>query len=324
MKPAATGKEEAAALATRAAPILRGILAWPTGDEDRPHRRSVLEWRCSAEILDIVNSTEAAALASTGPLTGDHVIHTKPKPLLVEKPSWSKEELLPRQLRDAVEVYRRDYRDYVAAHGGPTDGVDPSPRVVLLPGAGLFCWAGTKQQARITADIAEHTLFAKARATALGAYTSVSNEQVCDMEFRSLQRAKLGAAPDRPLEGQVVVISGGAGAIGSSVAVCCAEAGAHVVITDLDEDRVARVVRRIERQCPSGTALGLVMNVTDPASVREGFDRTVRAYGGVDVVVPNAGIAHVATIEEMDVAEFRRVMEVNAVGYLQFMQEAIR
>jgi NAD(P)-dependent dehydrogenase (short-subunit alcohol dehydrogenase family) len=121
-----------------------------------------------------------------------------------------------------------------------------------------------------------------------------------------------------------VVISGGAGAIGRAVAEGCAVAGAHVAIADLDEQRIAKAVSAVEERCGTGRAVGLTMDVTDEESVRAGFEEVVRTYGGVDVVVPNAGIAHVAAIDELSVADFRRVMEVNAVGYLLFMREGVR
>jgi NAD(P)-dependent dehydrogenase (short-subunit alcohol dehydrogenase family) len=173
------------------------------------------------------------------------------------------------------------------------------------------------------------------------------------MEFRSLQRAKLDVdgikqSRDRqgagqaetakssdhlsdsttqrikPLHAQVVIISGGAGAIGAAIAESCAKAGACVVIADLDAERVKSVANDISAQFGEGVAMGVVTDVTDESSVREGFDEACRAYGGVDVVIPNAGIAHVSPIEQMSLPDFRRVMDVNATGYLLFMREGIR
>jgi rhamnulose-1-phosphate aldolase/alcohol dehydrogenase len=313
-----------AELAIRVAPVLRGLLAAPSGDEDRPYLRSILEWRASDEVESFLETPEARALVHAGPLTGDHLVHTKPKPMFVEDLRWSDDEALRRQLCEAVQTYRRDYEAYLAAHGGSTSALDSSPRVVLLPGAGMFCWGRTKRDARITADIAEHTLSVKAKAQAVGRYTGLPPDHWFDMEHRAIQRAKLHSTADRPLESQVVVISGGAGAIGSAIAEVCAEAGAHVVVADLDEDRMAAVVQHVEQRCVPGAAFGVVMDVTDEGSVRSAFEQVVKAYGGVDVIVPNAGIAHVAAIEDMLLDDFRRVMEVNAVGYLLVMREGIR
>ncbi len=316
-----------------AAPILRGLLASPTGNEDQPYARGVLDWRATPEILAVLESADAKTLAASGPLTGDHLIRTKPWVLFVENPQWSDAAALRAQLHDAVDGYRRRYESYVTAHGGTLQGLNSFPRVVWLPGAGLLCWGPTKREARVVADIAEHTLIAKAKAHAVGSFLSLADEHLYDMEFRTLQRVKLDNPPSSPpgtggqrgiLQGQVVAISGGAGAIGSAIAEVCAEAGAHVVVADLDGRRLMPVVQRIEKLAGTGTALAVVMDVTDEASVRRGFDQIARTFGGVDVVVPNAGIAHVAPIEELSAADFRRVMEVNATGYLLFMREGVR
>lgn len=346
MPPASRGTDQQpAGRVALAAPILRGLLASPTGNVDQPYARSVLDWRATPEILTILERADAKILAASGPLTADHLIRTKPWVLFVENPPWSDPDTLRQRLKEAVAEYRLRYEAYVSAHGGVFHPVDSAQRVVWLPGAGLLCWGKTKREARIIADIAEHTLIAKAKAQTIGSFVSLASEHLFDMEFRTLQRAKLDDHPLSPIDkggprgvasplgeggqrgvlrGQVVAISGGAGAIGSAIAEVCAEAGAHVVVADLDGRRLMPVVQRIEKLAGVGTALAVVMDVTDEASVRRGFEQITRTFGGVDVVVPNAGIAHVAPIAELSAADFRRVMEVNATGYLLFMREGIR
>ncbi|MGD2109179.1 MAG: bifunctional aldolase/short-chain dehydrogenase [Phycisphaerae bacterium] len=316
--------DDPAVLAASIAPTLRGLLARRTGDEDHPYQPSILEWRHSDDTLAFANSREARELAATGPLTGDHLIRTKPHYLYVENPPWGDEQAVKRTLDTALWAYRRDYEAYVADHGGKVDRGDPAPRVALLPGAGLFAWGPTKREAVITADIAEHTLTAKARASLIGTYESLPPKHLYDMEFRGIQRAKLETGTRRPLDRQVVVISGGAGAIGAGVAEVCARAGAHVALTDIDEERLSRVVEHLDNEFGRGVVIGIRMDVTDETSVQDGFAEVVRTFGGLDVVVPNAGIAHVAAIENLEVDDFRKVMEVNAVGYLLFMREGVR
>ena len=341
----AKAKEQPNELATRVAPILRGLLARSTGDEDHPYARSILEWRPSDVVFKFMARPDAKTLVDAGPLTGDHIIRTKPKPLLIDQPQWSDEAALRSQLEQAIQTYRQDYDAYAARHGSSAagDDWDSYPIVVLLPEAGMFCQGLTKRDACIAADIAEHTLEVKADAQAVGRYDGLSEQHVHDMEFRAIQRAKLGEVKSnpqgatikpgsakilfalrRPLAGQVVAISGGAGAIGFAVAEACIQAGAHVALADLDSQRLERIVGRLETRYGVGIALGVVMDVTDESSVRDGFARTVQMFGGVDVVVLNAGIAHVAPIEELEVEDFRRVMDVNATGYLLFMREGIR
>lgn len=317
-------KESAERLATIAAPLLRGILAHGSEDEDDPWVRSIGDWRATPAILDFVNSAEASELSPTGPLTTDHLIRTKAQPLLVENPAWDDPAALRSQIQSAVDSYRALYLAYVSEHGINIDTVDPSPRVVLLPGAGAFCWGATRKAARIAADITEHALAAKTRAHFLGRYTALADEHLFVMEFRAMQTAKLDPSAARPLERKVVIISGGAGAIGAAIAETCAAAGAHVVIADLDDARLKIVVDRVERRSGRGVIIPVVMNVTDEDSVKRGFERACLEFGGVDVVVPNAGIAHVASLDQLNVADFRRVMEINSTGYLLFMREGAR
>ena len=198
------------------------------------------------------------------------------------------------------------------------------PRVVLVPGAGVFCFGRTKHDARIAADITLQQIRVQAVAHGMGGYEAASPAHLCEMEHWSLQQAKLGNNAHRPLESQVVLITGGAGAIGYGIAKTCAEAGAHVVVTDIEVERLGRVVERLEAAHGPGTATGIAMNVTDEASVRAGFDEVCRRCGGVDVVVANAGIAHVAPVAELTLRDLERVMAVNFTGMFLTIREGVR
>jgi NAD(P)-dependent dehydrogenase (short-subunit alcohol dehydrogenase family) len=274
--------------------------------------------------MSVVNSNHARKFASTGPLTPDHVLRTKPHARLLDDPPWSDAPALRRRLIDSIEQYQSSYRAYVAEHGGSAGSVDASPRVILVPGAGLFASGATRRAASITADIAEQTLATKLLAESIGEFRSLLPRDLFDIEFWPLELAKLKGGSVKPLDRQIVVISGGAGAIGAAVAESCVRAGAHVAITDVDQPRLATTVERLRSRVEPTTVIGVPMDVTSEVSVHAGFDEIVRAFGGVDVIVPNAGIAHVAPIDELKAGDFRRVMEVNAVGYLLFMREGIR
>ncbi|MBI4514301.1 MAG: bifunctional aldolase/short-chain dehydrogenase [Deltaproteobacteria bacterium] len=324
LTPQYRGTAAPAELAAQAAPLLRGLLAEPSGNEDQPYRRWLLDWRADDDTLAFVNSAEAEALAAAGPLTPDHVIRTKPFALYLAEPAWDDAAKLRQQLQQAVADFVARYQAYVSRYTGGAGNLDPLPRVVFLPGAGAFCFGRSKREARIAADITVQGLQIKALAHALGGYESASPQHLCEMEYWSLQQAKLGSAAAQPLERQVVLITGGAGAIGYGIAKVCAEAGAHVVLTDIDEGRLAHVVARLEEAHGSGSATGITMNVSDPASVRAGFDEACRRYGGIDVVVPNAGVAHVAAVAELKANDLARVMAVNFTGTFLTIQEGIR
>jgi rhamnulose-1-phosphate aldolase/alcohol dehydrogenase len=317
-----------AELVARAAPVLRGLLAERSPDPGAPARRMILDWRGGPEVLAFCASEAAPALAERGPLTPDHVIRTKALPLFIEAPAWDDAGRLQQQLERGVTNYRAAYDAYfdeqVRSKRVSRTKLDAAPRVVLLPGAGALCFGKTKRDAAIAADITEHTLRTKALAEALGRYEALPLSDLFDMEYWSLEQAKLGRTAERPLEGQVVLVTGGAGAIGFGVGDVCAAAGAHVVLADLDGARVHGAAEKLNRSHGAGCAVGVTMDVTDEASVRSAFDAASVAYGGVDVVVANAGVAVVSAIADLAISEVRRVAEVNYLGVLLTLREAAR
>src|SRR5262252_5066695 len=320
------GRAAAPGAIARLAPVLRGALAEATPDADRPWRRSVLEHRVSEDILQVLSCPDIAAIAATGPLTPDHVIRTKgPAVLLAGQLPLDDAAALGTCVREAIARYRAAYDGYFEQNRhrarASVTKLDSSPRVILVPGVGLFASGRTKRDARIAADIAEHTLRAKALANAIGRYTPLSDADLFDMEYWSLEQAKLGKAKEPSLAGQVALVTGGAGAIGFAIAKKLIEAGAHVVLADLARDRLDTAVSELDPR-GSGVAAGVTLDVTDEHSVADGFATVCRLYGGLDVLVLNAGIAYVAPIDQTDPAAFRRVTDVNLIGYFLALREA--
>ncbi len=275
--------------AARLAPVLRGALAEATGDADRPWRRMILEHRASGDLpLD-----DAKALRE--------------------------------RLDAVVATYRAAYDAYFEANRQRArtrvTKLDSFPRVVLVPGVGVVAAGRTKQEARIAADIAEHTLRAKALASAIGRYAALGDADLFDMEYWSLEQAKLGAAKEAALAGQVALVTGAAGAIGFAICQKLIDAGAHVVAADLGGERLDAAVGELDPR-RRGLAAGVVMDVTDERSVAAGCAEACRLYGGVDILVLNAGVAHVSSIEATDAAAFRRVVDVNLTGYFLVLREA--
>jgi NAD(P)-dependent dehydrogenase (short-subunit alcohol dehydrogenase family) len=227
----------------------------------------------------------------------------------------------------AVRRYRDAYDAYFAANAPRTRTkvvqLDAAPRVALVPGVGLFGAGRTKVDARIAADIAEHTLRAKALANDVGRYVGLADGDLFDMEYWSLEQAKLGKATPPVLTGQVALVTGAVGAIGFGICRQLVAAGAHVVLADIDGERVELACRDLDPK-GKGIATGVVMDVTSEDSVADGLAETCRRFGGLDVLVLNAGVAHVASIENLDPAAFKRVLDVNLVGYFLVLREAVR
>ena len=322
----AIGTDEVMRRVAKAAPILRGLLADRV--DGAVTKRFILEHRASEDVLAFTESESASELADTGPLTPDHVIRTKARAMFVRVVSWDNDAKLENELESAVRVYRATYDTYfetnARAKGVSPKKLDASPRVVLLPGAGAFSFGRTKKDACVAADITDHTLRIKRLARAVGAYEALGDADLFDMEYWSLEQAKLGKVADRPLESQVALITGGAGAIGRGIAEACAKAGAYVVIVDIDQARARDAADAIERAYGKGTAVGVQADVADDTSMRRAFDEACVAFGGVDLVVPNAGIAYVKPIAELSSSAARRLSEVNYVGVLNTIREASR
>ncbi len=314
--------------ATQVAPILRGLLSEPGDEPNTVSRRIIMDWRFTDEVMNFANSEEAKALCLQGPLTPDHVIRTKMRPLYISGLQWSEPETLRAQLADAVLRYRQDYDRYfnqqcVEKELSKTK-LDSAPRVVILPEVGALCFGSSLKDARIAADITEHTLVTKALAHAAGKYEALDEADLFDMEYWSLEQAKLGKSKPRALDGQVALVTGGAGAIGIGIGDACAAAGALVVLADLDLERAQSAAELLSKKHGHGRIIGLSMDVTSEESVRRGFDSVCRQFGGVDLVVPNAGIAHVSPIEDLSADQVRRVTEVNYMGVLLTIREASR
>ncbi len=321
-----TPVSEAQARLTRVAPLLRGLLAEPSGDPDRPFRRAILQPLVTREALDFVNSERGREIALTPPLTSDHLIRTKPWPLWVAEPAYGDPAKLREQLSKAVEEYAADYAAYVERHAARmppgVTRLDLRPRVILLPGLGAICAGPDARAARIARDITAHTLAAKSRIAAMGTYEGLPEHELFEMEYHSFQHAKL-AAEEPPLRRQTALITGAAGAIGSAIAEELLANGCHVAVTDLPGDALESLGAEL-RAAGGERVLAVPMDVTDAASVSRAFAAVIQTWGGVDLLVLNAGIAHAAPLASLDAETFRKLERVNTEGTLLPLAEAAR
>lgn len=313
-----------ASRAAAIAPSLRGLLARANASNAGATHGPMLEWRCNDALLALLSHTDTARLAGIGPLTADHLIHTRPWYVHVDLKPGASEDLAASTLEESIARFQQRYAAYVQAHGGDPTCLHSAPRVVLIPDVGLFAWGTTKARAAVIADIAEHTLVTRLQAESIGSYAALCERDLYAMEYYALEQAKIAPPSTRPLENQVVLITGAAGAIGSAVAEVCAEAGAYVAVTDIDGAGAQQVAEEVRRKVGGECAIGLPMDVTDESGVRAAFESAARHFGGVDVVVPNAGAAHVAELERLDADDFARLIAINAGGYLNVIREGAR
>ncbi len=305
------------------APIVRGACTLRDANGEGAHRRMILEFRQSDPIISFVNGAELARYANAGVITPDYTIRTKNWPLILPAPEAGKLDDFKRAAHAAVGEFIARYKSYFdennARVGGGKVMLDPLPRVVLVPGLGLYGLGRSAKDARIAADMAEAAIATITDAEAIGRFESIGEADMFDCEYWPIELAKLGSAPEKPLAGQVVAITGAAGAIGAATARAFAAAGAEVALLDIDEQAAAECARAI-----GPDALAIPCDVTVDATVRMAFERVVEAFGGVDIVVSNAGAAWQGRIGEVDEAVLRKSFELNFYGHQRVAQAAVK
>jgi rhamnose utilization protein RhaD (predicted bifunctional aldolase and dehydrogenase)/NAD(P)-dependent dehydrogenase (short-subunit alcohol dehydrogenase family) len=298
------------------APALRGALAEPLGGGR--YRRWVLEHRADPAILAYVDGADLERYSQLGTVTPDHVIRVKPWPLIWSPAAGAD----PRaHARERVSAYADRYRGYFerncAAAGGGKKMLDPWPRVVLVPGVGLFGVGATAAEARVSADIAVTNIGVIGAAESMSSYETISEAETFAMEYWSLEQAKLGKQKPKRLAGQVVAITGGGGTIGAAIARAFAAEGAAVAVLDRDSAAAARVARE-------AGGVAVECDVTSAASVGAAFARVAAAFGGVDILVSNAGAAWTGKIGAVNEAVLRESFELNFYGAQRAAQAAVR
>jgi rhamnose utilization protein RhaD (predicted bifunctional aldolase and dehydrogenase)/NAD(P)-dependent dehydrogenase (short-subunit alcohol dehydrogenase family) len=303
------------------APILRGAVA--IEQPDGTVKRQIVDFRNTPAVLAYVNGVELARYSQTGVVTPDHTIRTKNWPLIVPAPETGKLDEWKSAVEAAVDAFVARYHDYFARNNVRAEPkkteLDPCPRVVLVPGKGLFGLGASAKDAAIAADIAENTVEVIADAEAIGQYQSISEADMFDVEYWSLEQAKLGKAAEKPLARQIAIVTGGGSGIGAATARALARAGAEVAVLDRDRATAALVAREIGK-----TALAIACDVTKPENVRAAFDEVSKRLGGVDIVVSNAGAAWQGAIGAVDDATLRQSFELNFFAHQTVAQNAVR
>jgi rhamnose utilization protein RhaD (predicted bifunctional aldolase and dehydrogenase)/NAD(P)-dependent dehydrogenase (short-subunit alcohol dehydrogenase family) len=304
------------------AAIVRGACSLPDRKIDGAWKRFVLDFRCNNAVMNFVNGADVARYGQAGVVTPDHNIRIKNRPLVVAAPEDGNLGCFRDAVRSAVATFGERYQDYFTRNNARVGGIkamlDPIPRVVLVPGVGLFGLGRSKTDAKIAADLAEAAIATITDAEAVGRFEPLPESDLFDVEYWSLEQAKLGAK-ELPLAGQVAVITGAAGVIGLATAKAFASAGAEVALLDVDETAAQAKAKSI-----GGAALGIRCDVTDAASVRDAFAQVACAFGGLDIAVSNAGAAWQGRIGEVDESVLRESFELNFYGHQRVAQAAVK
>ncbi|MCP4602588.1 MAG: bifunctional aldolase/short-chain dehydrogenase [Proteobacteria bacterium] len=296
-------------------------------DSNGKLRRFFTEIRNSPDIVEVSISKQAGQICSTGVIVPDHAIWTKNNMAYIERIPES-DENLNQIVTESIEAFKSDYDKYVTnqleTQNIELRKLDPYPRTFLVGQVGIVALGFTRKEALIAADIAEHTVRSKRVAIALGEYAPISDSHIFDMEYWPLQRKKIDKTVSTlPLQGQIAVLTGAAGAIGLGIADRLIAAGAVVVICDIDENRLQIVHSILSEKYSEQQVESAVFDVTDFGSTQTAFNSMSKRLGGIDILVPNAGIAHVSKIETMDLEKFSQVVQVNLMGTLNVIKASI-
>jgi rhamnose utilization protein RhaD (predicted bifunctional aldolase and dehydrogenase)/NAD(P)-dependent dehydrogenase (short-subunit alcohol dehydrogenase family) len=307
------------------APLVRGLLAVPSGDADRPYRNFVLHPLIDKNTHAFVDSSKGREIALTPPLTSDHLIRTKPLPLWIDDPQYEDLPQLREQLTGAFTEYEKHYEAYLDRHAkrmppGLTR-FDSRPRVIFMPGLGGICAGEDASAAAVVRDITAQTIAVKSKITGAAAYEGLDEGHIFDMEYYSLQHAKLKNAHNRPLGRSIALVTGAGGAIGAGICGELLDNGCHVAATDLPGEHLDGLGSELEKTF-ADKIITVPIDVTDPASIAAGFEQVVGKWGGIDLIVANAGLAHVSAIADMDMDAFQMLQKVNVEGTLLTLKQA--
>ena len=252
-------------------------------------------------------------------MTPDHAIRTKPKPATVPAPRASDLDGFRQAAKAAIEAFEADYRAYFGRHNAaqtmPKTALDPAPRVILVPGQGLYALGATAKDAAIAADLAETNVRVILGAESIGRFESIGEADIFDIEYWSLEQAKLGKAAPAPLARQIAAVTGGASGIGRATAAAFRRGGAEVAILDRDREAAEETARA------QGCA-AIPCDVTDAQSVAAAFEGVAETFGGLDILVSNAGAAWQGPIGEVSEEILRESFEINFYGHQRVAQAA--
>ena len=297
-------------------PVVRGLAS-----TDRPQ---VGHFTDTDVVLDFVSRAEHPRLAALGTSCPDHFLRTKVRPMVLDLPPAAPLEDVVARLHELHAAYREDYRAYYRRHAAadspPMRGADPA--IVLVPGVGMFSFGANKQTARVAGEFYVNAINVMRGAEALSTYAPIPESEKFRIEYWALEEAKLQRMPKpKPLATRIAFVTGGGSGIGKAIAERLASEGACVVVADIAADTAEAAAREI-----GGTdvAIGVACDVTDAAQVAAAVDAAVLAFGGVDIVVNNAGLSISKSLLDTTEADWDLQHDVMAKGSFLVSREAAR
>lgn len=307
--------------AAKVAPILRGFCS--------SYRKMIGHFTDDERVLEFINSNDLAKLAPLGTSCPDHFLRTKISPLVLElapDEDLSDVVAIKAKLLPAFEAYREMYTAYYnnCKRSNSPAMRDPNPVVILYPGVGMFTFSKDKTTARLASEYYINAVNVMKGAEAVSEYTSLPRQEAFDIEYWLLEEAKLQRMPKpKALSGRVALITGSAGGIGKAIAKKFADEGAVVVLNDINEERLAGAKDEFVKKFGKDSVTTTLLNVTNADSILLAMDAAALAFGGVDIVVNNAGISISKPIENHTIEDWDRLYDILVKGQFLVTQASV-
>lgn len=305
-------KEERLVRAAALAPVLRGFCSSKT--------KMIGHFTDDDRVLEFINSNDLDRLAPMGTSCPDHFLRTKISPLVLELSTdddISDIRAVKDKLAPQFEAYRKMYADYYNSckHSNSPAMRDANPVIILYPGVGMFSFSKDKQTARVASEFYINAINVMKGAEAISEYTSLSRQEAFNIEYWLLEEAKLQRMPKpKALSGRIALITGSAGGIGKAIAKKFAEEGACVILNDINRERLDGAIEEFQKLFGRDAAASAVLNVTDDITIQKAFASAALAFGGVDIVVNNAGISISKPIEDHSIEDWDKLYDILVKG----------
>lgn len=306
-------------IAAEVMPLIRGAIS--------DTKKMIMTFDDEEDVLTFVNGVDSPRLSQVGAACPDHLVHTKVVPLYVDwTPDPADIDSLKIKLQEGIAAYKAQYTDYFQRNKHEGDVMfEAAPRVILIPGIGMINTGKSWAMSKISGALYHRAIAVMRGATVLGNFVSLSENESYNVEYWPLELYKLSLAPpEAEFSRKVAFITGGAGGIGSETARRLVEEGAHVVLADLNLEGALQVAEEINAKYGENRAIAVKMDVTKEEEVRAAYVETALAYGGVDIIVNNAGLATSSPFDETSLQEWNLNMNVLGTGYFLVAREAFK
>ncbi len=319
VKHAALPAEDRRAIAAAVMPTVRGAVS--------DDKKMLLTFDDEADVLAFVGGHDSPALSQVGAACPDHLVHTKVVPLFIDwTPNADDIDGLKQKLVEGVAAYKEQYRAYFERNKHEGDVMfEAAPRVILIPGVGMINTGKNWAMSKVSGALYHRAIAVMRGATALGSFVSLSENESYNVEYWPLELYKLSLAPaEVEFSRKIAFITGGAGGIGSETARRLVSEGAHVVLADLNLEGAQKVAAEINEKYGENRAIAVKMDVTSEEQVAAAYAETALAYGGVDIIVNNAGLATSSPFDETSLKEWNLNINVLGTGYFLVAREAFK